>query len=70
MKMNDRMKAMLTEVPVWPEEAVLVDICRKHHVGIANIPTDVCIGENGGRVCWFSQKIKDRFLREVNGEVN
>lgn len=68
MRMAKKMTAMLMDIPVWPKEVRLEEVCKKHCVAQSNIPTFVPIGEEKGWACWMNQKIKDKFFREVCGE--
>lgn len=66
-KMGDKMKIVLTEIPVWPKQVKLNRLCQKHGVGLCAFPIDAPIGEDGGWVCYPDQEMKDRYLKVIEG---
>ena len=63
MEVPTKMIEMLIEIPVWPKEAPLYDLARKHKVCCGNIPTDCPVGEYEGYITWPTEKSKAEYFK-------
>ena len=57
------MLEMLIEIPVWPRQAALHDLARRHNVRTGNIPVDCPVGEYGGYITWPTEKSKAEYFK-------
>lgn len=63
MEVPTKMLEMLIEIPVWPKQAALYELARKHDVRSGNIPVDCPIGEYGGYITWPTEKSKAEYFK-------
>lgn len=66
-RMGDKLKAVIEEIPVYPEEVKLCDLAHKYGFKKTNIPlpAECPIAEDEGRACFVDQESKDRYLNEI-----
>lgn len=58
-----RMLEMLLEIPVWPKEAAVIEMTRRHKVRSGNIPVDCPVGEYEGYITWPTEKSKAEYFK-------